>query len=63
VDCVSHSHHAATRIPRIGQGIIRLAEDGPTRRVTVTRRAPKHHDVMGKGEGRCGGKRAPQRRD
>lgn len=43
---------AATRVPRIVEGIIRFEEDGPTRRVTVTLRAPKHHDLMGKGEGR-----------
>lgn len=42
----------AARIPRIVEGIIRFEEDGPTRRVTVTLRAPKHHDLMGKGEGR-----------
>jgi ribosome-associated translation inhibitor RaiA len=43
---------AAARIPRTVEGIIRFEEDGPTRRVTVTLRAPKHHDLMGKGEGR-----------
>jgi ribosome-associated translation inhibitor RaiA len=43
---------AAARIPRIVEGIIRFEEDGPVRRVTVTLRAPKHHDLMGKGEGR-----------
>ena len=43
---------AATRVPQIVEGIIRFEEDGPTRRVTVTLRAPKHHDLMGKGEGR-----------
>jgi ribosome-associated translation inhibitor RaiA len=43
---------AAARIPRIVEGIVRFEEDGPTRRVTVTLRAPKHHDVMGSAEGR-----------
>jgi ribosome-associated translation inhibitor RaiA len=43
---------AATRVPRIVEGIVRFEEDGPTRRVTVTLRAPKHHDLMGKAEGR-----------
>jgi ribosome-associated translation inhibitor RaiA len=43
---------AAARIPRIVEGIVRFEEDGPTRRVTVTLRAPKHHDVMGRAEGR-----------
>lgn len=43
---------AALRIPRIVEAIVRFEEDGPTRRVTVTLRAPKHHDVMGGAEGR-----------
>ena len=43
---------AAARIPSIVEGIIRFEEDGPTRRVTITLRAPKHHDLMGKGEDR-----------
>jgi ribosome-associated translation inhibitor RaiA len=43
---------AATRIPRIVEAIVRFEEDGPTRRVTVTLRAPKHHDIMGSAEGR-----------
>jgi ribosome-associated translation inhibitor RaiA len=43
---------AAARMPRIVEGIVRFEEDGPTRRVTVTLRAPKHHDIMGRAEGR-----------
>lgn len=43
---------AAARVPRVVEAVIRFEEDGPTRRVTVTLRAPKHHDVMGKAEGR-----------
>lgn len=43
---------AATRVPRTVEGIIRFEQDGPTRRVTVTLRAPRHHDLMGRAEGR-----------
>ncbi|MBX3133199.1 MAG: hypothetical protein KF689_07435 [Gemmatimonadaceae bacterium] len=43
---------AAARIPRIVEGIIRFEQDGKTRRITVTLRAPRHKDLMGKGEGR-----------
>ena len=43
---------AALRIPRIVEAIVRFEEDGPTRRVTITLRAPKHHDIMGGAEGR-----------
>lgn len=43
---------AAKRVPRIVEGIIRFEQDGATRRVTVTLRAPKHHDLVGKGEGK-----------
>lgn len=43
---------AAKRVPRTVEGIIRFEQDGPTRRVTVTLRAPKHHDLVGKGEGK-----------
>ena len=43
---------AAARIPRTVEAIIRFEEDGATKRVTLTLRAPKHHDVMGKAEGR-----------
>ncbi len=42
----------AARVPRIVEGILRFEEDGPTRRVTVTLRAPRHHDLMAKAEGR-----------
>lgn len=34
------------------EGIIRFEQDGKTRRITVTLRAPRHKDLMGKGEGR-----------
>lgn len=43
---------AAARIPRTVEAIIRFEEDGVTKRVTLTLRAPKHHDIMGKAEGR-----------
>lgn len=49
---VRQVERAATRVPRTVEGIIRFEEDGPTRRVTVTLRAPRHHDLMGKAEGR-----------
>lgn len=43
---------AAKRVPRTVEGIVRFEQDGPTRRVTVTLRAPRHHDLVGKGEGK-----------
>lgn len=42
----------AARIPRTVQGRVRFEEDGPTRRVTVVLRAPRHHDIIGRAEGR-----------
>lgn len=43
---------AAARIPRVVEGVIRFDQDGPTRRVTIELRAPKHHDLIGRAEGR-----------
>ncbi len=43
---------AAERIPRIVEGLVRFEEDGPTRRVTVVLRAPRHHELIGRAEGR-----------
>jgi ribosome-associated translation inhibitor RaiA len=43
---------AAARIPRTVEAIIRFEEDGITKRVTLSLRAPRHHDIMGKAEGR-----------
>lgn len=43
---------AAERIPRAVEGIIRFEEDGALKRVTVTLRAPRHRDVMGRAEGK-----------
>lgn len=43
---------AAERIPRIVEGLVRFEEDGPTRRVTVVMRAPRHHELIGSAEGR-----------
>jgi hypothetical protein len=43
---------AAERIPRVVEAIIRFEQDGPTRRVSVAMRAPRHHDLIGKAEGR-----------
>ncbi len=43
---------AAKRVPRTVEAIIRFEQDGALRRVTVTLRAPKHHDLVGKGEGK-----------
>lgn len=49
---VRQVERAAARVPRIVEAIIRFEEDGPTRRVTITLRAPRHHDLMGRAEGR-----------
>lgn len=46
---------AAKRVPRTVEGILRFEQDGPTRRVSVTLRAPRHHDLVGKGEGKFWG--------
>lgn len=43
---------AAERIPRIVESIIRFEQDGPTRRVSIAMRAPRHHDLIGKAEGK-----------
>ncbi len=43
---------AAERIPRVVESIIRFEQDGPTRRVSIAMRAPRHRDLIGKGEGR-----------
>ncbi|MBX3175486.1 MAG: hypothetical protein KF709_13810 [Gemmatimonadaceae bacterium] len=42
----------ATRLPRAVEAILRFEEDGPTKRVTVTLRAPRHHDLMGRADGK-----------
>jgi ribosome-associated translation inhibitor RaiA len=43
---------AAARIPRVVEAIVRFEEDGRVRRVSVLLRAPRHHEVLGRGEGR-----------
>jgi len=43
---------AAKRIPRVVEAIIRFEEDGALRRVSLTFRAPMHHDLIGSAEGR-----------
>lgn len=43
---------AAQRIPRVVEAVIRFEQDGPTRRVSLALRAPKNHDLLGRGEGR-----------
>ena len=43
---------AAERIPRAVEGIIRFEGDNGLKRVTITLRAPRHHDIMGKAEGK-----------
>lgn len=43
---------AAARIPRVVEAVIRFEADGPTKRVSLALRAPKHHDLLGRGEGR-----------
>jgi len=42
----------AVRLPRVVEAIIRFEQDGNVRRVSVALRAPKHHDLLGTGEGR-----------
>lgn len=42
----------AERIPRVVDAIIRFEEDNGTKRVTLTLRAPRHHDIMGRAEGK-----------
>lgn len=43
---------AAERIPRVVSATIRFEEDGPVRRVSLALHAPRHHDLMGRAEGR-----------
>lgn len=43
---------AAERIPRVVSATIHFEQDGPVRRVTLLLHAPKHHDLMGRAEGR-----------
>ena len=43
---------AAERIPRVVEAIIRFEQDGALRRVSLTFRAPMHHDLIGSAEGR-----------
>lgn len=49
---VRQVQRAAERIPRVVDAIIRFEEDNGTKRVTLTLRAPRHHDVMGRAEGK-----------
>lgn len=49
---VRQVQRAAERIPRVVDAIIRFEEDNGTKRVTLTLRAPRHHDVMGSAEGK-----------
>lgn len=42
----------AQRIPRVVEAIIRFEQDGNVRRVSLTLRAPRHHDLAGSAEGR-----------
>lgn len=43
---------AAVRIPRVVEAIIRFEQDGQLRKVSVALRAPKHHDLLGRAEGK-----------
>lgn len=43
---------AAERIPRVVSATIRFEQDGDVRRVTLSLHAPRHHDLMGRAEGR-----------
>ncbi len=42
----------ALRLPRVVEAIVRFEEDGGVRRVTLTLRAPQHHDVVAHAEHR-----------
>ena len=41
---------AAQRIPRVVEAIVRFEQDGTVRRVSVTLRAPQHHDLVASGD-------------
>lgn len=43
---------AAERIPRVVEAVVRFEQDGPLRRVSVALRAPQHHDLIGRAEGK-----------
>jgi ribosome-associated translation inhibitor RaiA len=43
---------AALRLPRVVEAIVRFEQDGNVRRVSVTLRAPRHHDLVASAEGR-----------
>lgn len=43
---------AALRLPRVVEAIVRFEEDGGIRRVSVTLRAPRNHDLVASAEGR-----------
>lgn len=42
---------AAERIPRVVEAVIRFEQDGKLRKVSVALRAPRHRDLLGRGEG------------
>lgn len=42
---------AAERIPRVVDAVIRFEQDGRRRKVSLALRAPRHHDLLGRGEG------------
>jgi ribosome-associated translation inhibitor RaiA len=42
----------AVRLPRVVEAIVRFELDGTVRRVSVALRAPQHHDLIGRAEGR-----------
>jgi ribosome-associated translation inhibitor RaiA len=43
---------AAERIPRVVEAVIRFEQDGKLRKVSLALRAPRNHDLIGRGEGR-----------
>lgn len=43
---------AAKRIPRVVAAVIRFEQDGARRRVSLSFRAPRHHDLIADAEGR-----------
>lgn len=43
---------AATRLPRAVDAVVRFEQDGPVKRVELLLHAPRHPDLIAKGEGR-----------
>ncbi len=46
------TERAAARLPRTVDAIVRFEQDGPVRRVEIVLHAPRHPNLMARGEGR-----------